>query len=73
MPLEISQNSQENVCARVPLLMKLQEKETLEQVFFCEFWEICKNTFSSPFVLKHLCSRNFDKILPKITPLPTFS
>ena len=63
--LEISQNSQENTCAKVYFLIKLQadtcvrvsfliklqaacifiKKETLAQVFFCEFWEISKNTF----------------------------
>ena len=41
--LEISQNSQENTCARVSFLIKLQ---TLAQVFSCEFCEISKNTFS---------------------------
>ena len=49
MYLEISQNSQENNCARVSfaelgpatLLAK-----TLAQVFSCEFREISKNTFS---------------------------
>ena len=40
---EISQNSQENTCARVSFLIKLQ---TLAQVFSCEFCEISKNTFS---------------------------
>ena len=40
--LEISQNSQENTCARVSFLIKLQ---TLAQVFSCEFCEISKNTF----------------------------
>ena len=53
--LEISQNSQENTCARVSFLIKLQaqaqpcnftKKETLAQVFSCEFFEISKNTFS---------------------------
>ena len=48
--LEISQNSQENICARVSFLIKLQacnffKKETLAQMFSCEFWEISKNTF----------------------------
>ena len=48
--LEISQNSQENTCARVSLLIKLQasnfiKKETLAQVFSCEFCESYKNTF----------------------------
>ena len=47
--LDISQNSQENTCARVSFLIKLQveacnfiKKETLAQVFFCEFYEISK-------------------------------
>ena len=49
--LEASQNSQENTCARVSFLKKLQaynfiKKETLAQVFSCEFFEISKNTFS---------------------------
>ena len=50
--LEISQNSQENSCIRVSFLIKLQaeacnfiKKETLAQVFSCEFFEISKNTF----------------------------
>ena len=48
--LEISQNSQENFCASVSFLIKLQacnfiKKETLAQVFSCEFYEISKNTF----------------------------
>ena len=50
--LEISQISQENTCARVSFLIKLQawdifiKKETLAQVCSCEIWEISKNTFS---------------------------
>ena len=51
--LELSQNSQENTCASVFFLMKLQakacnfiKKETLAQVFSCEFWESFKNTVS---------------------------
>ena len=51
--LEISQNSQENTCARVSFLIKLHKglacnfikKETLAQVFSCEFCQISKNTF----------------------------
>ena len=50
--LEISQNSQENTCARVSSLIKLEtwacnfiEEETLAQVISCEFFEISKNTF----------------------------
>ena len=50
--LKISQNSLENTCVRVSFLIKLQaltcnfiKKEALAQVFFCEFYEIFKNTF----------------------------
>ena len=50
--LKISPNSQENTCARVSFLLKLQTEacnfiktETLVQVFSCEFCEIFKNTF----------------------------
>ena len=58
--LKISQNSQENTCARVCFLTKLQawglhlycaqtcnfiNKYTLAQVFSCEFCEIFKSTF----------------------------
>ena len=50
--LEISQNSQENTCARVSFSIKLPQacnfikKETLAQVLFCEFREISRNTCS---------------------------
>ena len=50
--LEISQNSQENTCARAYLLIKLQasaqqliKKEALVQIISCEFCKICKDTF----------------------------
>ena len=55
--LENSQNSQENTCARVSFLTKLQqlalalaglsfiEKETPAQVFSCEFCKISMNSF----------------------------
>ena len=50
--LETSQNSRESTCARATFLIKLQsqacnfiKKETLAQVFSCEFCEISKNTF----------------------------
>ena len=49
MFLKISQNSQENTCARLSFLIKLQasfmRKDTLTQVFYCDFWEVFKNTF----------------------------
>ena len=51
--LEILQNSQQNTCARVSFLITLQaevcnfiKKETLAQVFSCEFCKISKTTFS---------------------------
>ena len=40
--LKISQNSQENTCATVCNFIK---KETLAQVFFCEFYGSFKNIF----------------------------
>ena len=45
--LEISQNSQENICVRVSFLIKLFfiKKEALAQAFSCEFCEISKNIF----------------------------
>ena len=48
--LEISQNSQENTCARASFLIKLQasnafKKEILAQMFSYEFSEIFKKTF----------------------------
>ena len=53
--LKISQNSQENTCARVSFLIKLQvsglqvfnfiKKKTLAQVFSWEFCKVFKNTF----------------------------
>ena len=47
--LEISQNSQENTCAR-PQACNFIKKETLVLVFTCEFWEFCKNTYRTPLV-----------------------
>ena len=51
--LKISQNSQENTCARDPFLIRLRpegcnfiKKEALVQVFSCKFCNISKNTFS---------------------------
>ena len=47
--IEISQNSQENACARDSFLIKLQasfiKEESLAQVFSCKFCETSKNTF----------------------------
>ena len=43
--IDILQNSQENTCARVSFLTKLQASKTLVQVFSCEFCKISRNTF----------------------------
>ena len=45
--LEISQNSQENTCGRASFLVEKSflKKETLLQVFSCEFCKIFKNNF----------------------------
>ena len=53
--LKISQNSQENSCARASFLIKLQacnfvKKEILPQVFSCKFCEI----LGTPFFIGHL-------------------
>ena len=52
MFLEISQNSQENTCASLFFnkvagrqACNFVKKETLAQVFYCEFCEISKNDF----------------------------
>ena len=44
MFLRISQNLQENTCARASFLIKLQA-EAVAQVFSCKFYEISKNAF----------------------------
>ena len=53
MFLEILQNSQENICVRVSFLIKLLalacnfiEKETLAQMFSCEFCETVSTFFT---------------------------
>ena len=52
MFLKISQNLQENICAKVSFLIRLQaeafnfiKKRNLSRLFFCEFREIFRNTF----------------------------
>ena len=57
MFLEVWQNSEENTCARISFLKKLQasvynfiKNETLAQVFSCEFCEIYKNTIFTEHV-----------------------
>ena len=62
--IEISQNSQENTCARVFFnevagRPETLLKKTLAQVFSFEFWEISKNTFCcrAPQVAASACCR----------------
>ena len=43
--LNISQNLQENNCARVTFLINFIKEETLAQMSYCELCEIFKNTF----------------------------
>ena len=54
--LEISQNSQENTCAKVSFLRpqgcNFFKKETLTQVFSYEFFEIIKNSFFTEHLLE---------------------
>ena len=71
--LEFSQNSQENTCARVYFLIKLQsflKKDTLTQVFSCEFCEISKYTlfYRTPLLAGKLLSINRDVLVycPKL-------
>ena len=61
--LKISQNSQENNCARVSFLIRLQasacsfiKKETLTEVFSCEYCKTSKNIFfnTTPLVAASL-------------------
>ena len=67
--LKTFQNSQENTCARVSFVTYLQasckfvKKETLTQVFSCEFCKIFKNTFFA----EHL--RTVASVFPLHIPL----
>ena len=78
--LEILQNSQENTCARDSFLIKLLlinfiKKESLAQVFSCEFCEISKNNFFTEQLRRLLLQVN-EKNSFSHTPsciLPSFS
>ena len=48
--LENLQNSLLNTCARVSFLENCIKKETLPQVFSCEFCKISKNTFFTKYI-----------------------
>ena len=72
--LQILQISQENTCARVSFLIKLQakacnfiKKETLAQVFSCEFCEISKNTFNYRTPLVAASERTNQSTIVEIT------
>ena len=69
--LEIPQNSQENICARVSFLIKLQtkaEKETLAQVFSCGFFEISKITcfYRTPLVAASEVNYRYVRIIVEL-------
>ena len=70
MFLEISKNSRENTCAKASFLIKLQaedcnfiRKETLAQVFSCEFYKISKNTFFTEHLWATLSVKLVDGML----------
>ena len=70
MFLEIPQNLQENICARVSLI-KLQtkaEKETLAQVFSCGFFEISKITcfYRTPLVAASEVNYRYVRIIVEL-------
>ena len=78
--LEISQNSYESTGTRDSLLIKLQarpgqacnfiKKESLAQLFFCEFYEISKNTiFYSTLQVAASKTIMFKKIRDSLTNL----
>ena len=50
MFLEISQNSQENTCDSLFFNKKIIKKDTLAQVFSCEFCKIFKNNFLKEYM-----------------------
>ena len=81
MFLKTSQNSQENTCASVFFLIKLQaetcnfaKKETLAHVFSNEFWEIFKSTFFTEHVWRLLLElwETAELVLPDINLLTTY-
>ena len=74
--LKISQNSQGKTCARVSFLIKLQasacnfiKKETLAQVFSCEFREIFKNTYFDRTTLVAASETSFGSEALKISQI----
>ena len=60
--LEISQNSQENTCKARHEACNFIKKETLAQVFSCEFCKISKNTFGR--LLLNIFSKIIDISFP---------
>ena len=62
------QNSQEEACVKDSILVKLHssgcKKETLAQIFSCEFSNISKNTFSIGHL--HMTASAFQKQPPKM-------
>ena len=80
--LEISQNSQENTCARISFLIRPEDfikKETLAQVFSCGFCEVSENTSGGCFCIHSLnkninfnCSIKSDPYPILLFPILTF-
>ena len=80
--LNISQNSQENTCARVSFLIKFEaeacnfiKKETLAQVLSCEFCEISGNTYFTEHLRATACifRNSQSQMLFKIGALKNFT
>ena len=79
--LEILQNSQENICAWVSFLIKLQaeacnfiKKDTLTQEFPCKFYGISANTFFIEYLRETVSSEtNRQKQPPRGVPRKTCS
>ena len=69
MFLKISQNSQENACARVSQACNFVKKETRAQEFSCEFCEIFKSTVFT----EHLGTTAYIIIIDVITHLKALS
>ena len=64
MFVEISQNLQENTCARVSFLNKVAGLRPLAQVFSCEFCEIFKNTFFIEHVRTTASKKRLQEVFP---------
>ena len=76
MLLQMSQNSQENACARVSFFIKLQafvKKRLWHRYFSCEFCKIPKNTFSNRTPPVAASGLSFLKVYKKVLGKMLFS